>query len=91
LWRRWGSASARSSATPGCRPPIDRSVRIASASAPGAGAIEGGQRRWLATDTQAACSFSVNPKSYGNRFTVQMRAYDRAGNLQYTAKRTYRR
>jgi len=45
----------------------------------------------VATDAQAAYSFSVNPKSYGKKFTVQVRAYDRAGNIQYTAKRTYRR
>jgi hypothetical protein len=45
----------------------------------------------VATDAQAAYSFTVNPKNYGKKFTVQLRAYDKAGNLQYTAKRTYRR
>ena len=45
----------------------------------------------VATDTQAAYSFTVNPKNYGKKFTVQIRAYDKAGNIQYTAKRTYRR
>jgi hypothetical protein len=44
-----------------------------------------------ATDTRAAYSFTVNPKNYGKKFTVQIRAYDKAGNIRYTAKRTYRR
>jgi len=45
----------------------------------------------IATDAQAAYSFTVNAKSYGKKFTVQLRAYDKAGNIRYTAKRTYRR
>lgn len=45
----------------------------------------------VATDTNAAYSFTVNPKKYGKKFTVQIRAYDKAGNIQYTAKRTYHR
>ena len=45
----------------------------------------------VAIDTQAAYSFTVNPKNYGKKFTVQLRAYDKAGNIQHTAKRTYRR
>ncbi|WP_433296244.1 Ig-like domain-containing protein [Actinoplanes sp. CA-030573] len=45
----------------------------------------------IATDTKAAYSFTVNPKKYGKKFTVQIRAYDKAGNVKYTAKRTYRR
>ncbi|MEU8656224.1 Ig-like domain-containing protein [Actinoplanes philippinensis] len=45
----------------------------------------------VATDTKAAYAFTVNPKKYGKKFTVQLRAYDKAGNVKYTAKRTYRR
>ncbi|GGN34942.1 hypothetical protein FHR83_005904 [Actinoplanes campanulatus] len=45
----------------------------------------------VATDAQAAYSFVPNPKKYGKKFTVQLRAYDKAGNLRYSAKRTYRR
>jgi hypothetical protein len=45
----------------------------------------------VATDTKAAYGFAVNPKKYGKKYTVQLRAYDKAGNVKYTAKRTYRR
>jgi Bacterial Ig domain/Bacterial Ig-like domain len=45
----------------------------------------------VATDTQAGYQFTLNPKKYGKKFTVQMRAYDRAGNVRYSAKRTYHR
>ncbi|WP_433791374.1 Ig-like domain-containing protein [Actinoplanes sp. CA-252034] len=45
----------------------------------------------VATDTRAAYSFTINPKKYGKTFTVHLRAYDKAGNVKYTAKRTYRR
>jgi hypothetical protein len=45
----------------------------------------------VATDTKATYGFAVNPKKYGKKFTVQLRAYDKAGNVKYTAKRTYRR
>lgn len=45
----------------------------------------------VATDTTAAYQFTLDPKKYGKSFTVQMRAYDRAGNVRYSAKRTYRR
>ena len=45
----------------------------------------------VATDTKAGYQFTLNPKKYGKKFTVQMRAYDRAGNVRYSAKRTYRR
>ncbi|WP_430791343.1 Ig-like domain-containing protein [Actinoplanes sp. G11-F43] len=45
----------------------------------------------VATDTRAAYAFTVNPKRYGKKFTVQLRTYDRAGNVKNTAKRTYRR
>ncbi|GLW30038.1 Ig-like domain-containing protein [Actinoplanes regularis] len=45
----------------------------------------------VAADTKAAYTFSLNPKKYGKTFTVQVRAYDRAGNARYTSKLTYRR
>lgn len=45
----------------------------------------------VATDTTAAYSFSLNPAKYGKTFTVQIRAYDRAGNTQDTPKLTYHR
>jgi hypothetical protein len=45
----------------------------------------------VATDTKAAYQFTLNPKKYGKKFTVQLRAYDRAGNVRYSTKRTYRR
>jgi hypothetical protein len=48
-------------------------------------------RKVVATDTKAGYQFTLNPEKYGKRFTVQMRAYDRAGNVRYSAKRTYRR
>ncbi|KUL32600.1 Ig-like domain-containing protein [Actinoplanes awajinensis] len=43
------------------------------------------------TDTKAGYTFTLNPKKYGKKFTVQLRAYDRAGNTKTLAKRTYRR
>ncbi|MEU4218174.1 Ig-like domain-containing protein [Actinoplanes sp. NPDC026623] len=45
----------------------------------------------VATDTKAGYHFTLNPKKYGKTFTVQLRAYDKAGNTKYTTKRTYRR
>jgi hypothetical protein len=45
----------------------------------------------VATDTTAGYQFTLNPKKYGKKFTVQMRAYDRAGNVRYSTKRTHRR
>ncbi|BCJ43421.1 hypothetical protein GCM10010168_42690 [Actinoplanes ianthinogenes] len=45
----------------------------------------------VATDSKAAFSFTLNPKKFGKKFTVQLRAYDRAGNVKYSTKRTYRR
>jgi Bacterial Ig domain/Bacterial Ig-like domain len=45
----------------------------------------------VATDAKAGYQFTLNPKKYGRKFTVQMRAYDRAGNARYSAKRTYTR
>jgi hypothetical protein len=44
-----------------------------------------------ATDTRAAFTFTLDPKKYGKKFTVQIRAYDKAGNVKYSIKRTYRR
>jgi hypothetical protein len=45
----------------------------------------------VGTDTSAGYRFTLNPKKYGKRFTIQLRAYDRAGNLQYSGKRAYHR
>ncbi|MFG1995585.1 Ig-like domain-containing protein [Actinoplanes sp. NPDC048988] len=45
----------------------------------------------VATDTKAGYAFTLNPKAYGRKFTVQLRAYDKAGNLRYSVKRNYRR
>ncbi|WP_433372148.1 Ig-like domain-containing protein [Actinoplanes sp. CA-142083] len=45
----------------------------------------------VATASRTAYSFALNPKKYGKTFTVQLRAYDRAGNVRYTGKLTYRR
>ncbi|AGL13701.1 Ig-like domain-containing protein [Actinoplanes sp. N902-109] len=44
-----------------------------------------------ATDTKAGYQFTLNPKKYGKKFTVQLRAYDKAGNVRYSAKRSYSR
>lgn len=44
-----------------------------------------------ATDPKAGYQFTLNPRKYGKKFTVQLRAYDQAGNVRYSAKRTYRR
>jgi Big-like domain-containing protein len=45
----------------------------------------------VATDTKAGYSFTLNPKKYGKKFTVQLRAYDKAGNAKTLVKNTYRR
>jgi hypothetical protein len=45
----------------------------------------------VAVDKKAAYRLSLDPKKYGKKFTLQLRAYDRAGNVVYSAKRTYRR
>ncbi|WP_043511924.1 MULTISPECIES: Ig-like domain-containing protein [unclassified Actinoplanes] len=45
----------------------------------------------VATDTRAGYAFTLNPARYGKTFTVQLRAYDRAGNIQYSSRRTYHR
>jgi hypothetical protein len=43
------------------------------------------------TDTAAGYAFTVNPKKYGKKFTVRVRAYDKAGNVKYSSTRTYKR
>lgn len=45
----------------------------------------------VATDKKDGYQLSLNPKRYGRKFTVQLRAYDHAGNVVYSGKRTYRR
>ncbi|MGA5301708.1 Ig-like domain-containing protein [Nucisporomicrobium flavum] len=45
----------------------------------------------VAVDRKAGYAFTVNPKKYGRTFTVQLRAYDQAGNAAYSSKRSYRR
>ena len=45
----------------------------------------------VATDAKAAYSFVLNPKKYGKTFTVQLRAYDKAGNARNSTKLTYHR
>ena len=35
----------------------------------------------VATDTKAGYRFTVEPEKYGKRFTVLLRAYDKAGNV----------
>nr|BFE67138.1 hypothetical protein GCM10020092_004390 [Actinoplanes digitatis] len=45
----------------------------------------------VTTDTKASYSFTVNPKKYGKKFTVRVRAYDKAGNVRYSSTRTYKR
>jgi hypothetical protein len=45
----------------------------------------------VATDYRAGYALAVNPKKYGRKFTVRIRAYDKAGNVRYTSARTYKR
>ncbi|MEU4694492.1 Ig-like domain-containing protein [Actinoplanes sp. NPDC023714] len=45
----------------------------------------------VAKDTRAAYKFSVNTKKYGKKIKIQLRAYDRAGNLTKSATRTWYR
>ena len=44
-----------------------------------------------AVDRTAGYAFTLDPKKYGKKFMVQVRAYDQAGNAAYSSKRTYRR
>ena len=45
----------------------------------------------VAKDTKAAYKFSVNTKKYGKKLKVQVRAYDKAGNVTTSAVRTWHR
>ncbi|GAA0440155.1 hypothetical protein Aca07nite_47950 [Actinoplanes capillaceus] len=45
----------------------------------------------VAIDKKAAYRLVLDPKKYGKKFVMRLRAYDRAGNVVYSAKRTYRR
>ncbi|MEU4559273.1 Ig-like domain-containing protein [Actinoplanes sp. NPDC023936] len=45
----------------------------------------------VATDAKAAYTFAVNTKKYGKTIKIQLRAYDRAGNVTTTATRTWYR
>jgi hypothetical protein len=73
---------------------LTRSVRLTAAAADRNGVakvqllVNG---KVVATDTKAGYAFTLNPKRYGKTFTVQIRAYDRAGNVTTTGRVTYRR
>jgi hypothetical protein len=45
----------------------------------------------VAKDGTAGYSFAINSKSYGKTIKMQLRAYDRAGNVTYTTTRTWHR
>jgi hypothetical protein len=45
----------------------------------------------VATDTKAAYQFSVNTKKYSQSIKIQLRAYDKAGNVTTTPTRTWYR
>ena len=45
----------------------------------------------VAKDMKAVYSFKLNPKKYGKKIKVQVRAYDKAGNVAKTSTRTWRR
>jgi hypothetical protein len=45
----------------------------------------------VAKDTRAPYTFSVATKKYGKKIKVQLRGYDKAGNVTWTAIRTWRR
>jgi Big-like domain-containing protein len=45
----------------------------------------------IARDVNAGYSFAVNTSKYGKTFRVQLRAYDRAGNVTTTSSRTWHR
>ena len=44
-----------------------------------------------ARDVTAGYSFAINTNKYGKKFRVQLRAYDRAGNVTTTSTRTWHR
>lgn len=45
----------------------------------------------IASDSTAAYAFTINTKKYGKKFTVKLRAYDKAGNATTTTTRTWHR
>lgn len=45
----------------------------------------------VAVDKKAAYKLTLDPAKFGKKFKVQLRAYDRAGNVRYTTVRNYRR
>ncbi|WP_433828101.1 Ig-like domain-containing protein [Actinoplanes sp. CA-015351] len=45
----------------------------------------------VAKDVKAAYKFSVNTKKYGKKIKIQLRAYDKAGNVTTTSTRTWYR
>ncbi|MEU4238831.1 Ig-like domain-containing protein [Actinoplanes sp. NPDC026619] len=45
----------------------------------------------VAKDVKAGYAFSFKASKYGKKIKMQLRAYDRAGNITYTTARTYRR
>ncbi|MEV6350673.1 Ig-like domain-containing protein [Actinoplanes sp. NPDC051851] len=45
----------------------------------------------VATDARAGYAFSINTKKYGKKFTVKLRAYDKAGNVTVSSTRTWHR
>jgi len=45
----------------------------------------------VAKDATADYSFSINTKKYGKKIRIQLRTYDKAGNLATTATRTWHR
>ncbi|MFF0379570.1 Ig-like domain-containing protein [Actinoplanes missouriensis] len=45
----------------------------------------------VAKDSKVAYRFSVNTRKYGKKIKVQLRAYDRAGNVRTTSTRTWYR
>jgi hypothetical protein len=45
----------------------------------------------VATDTKTAYRFSINTAKYGKKLKVQLRAYDKAGNVATTSTRTWYR
>lgn len=45
----------------------------------------------VATDSTAAYKFTINTRKYGKKFTVKLRAYDKAGNATTTTTRTWHR
>jgi hypothetical protein len=40
----------------------------------------------VGTDRKAGYASTLNPRKYGKKFTVQLLAYDKAGNLKYSTQ-----